>query len=117
MIDLNKFRSAFTSKYGTVPRIFRAPGRVNLIGEHTDYNEGFVLPGAIDFATYVAGAGRKDRRVRVASLNFAPELEFDLDELPLEAETWARYVQGVALILERQGFRLQGADLLIDRPL
>ena len=115
MIDLDNLRSAFAAKYGTAPRVFRAPGRINLIGEHTDYNKGFVLPAAIDFATYVAGAARNDRRIRVASLNFERELEFDLDEPALQAETtWARYVQGVAMILERQGFRLRGADLLID---
>ena len=118
MIDLDNLRSAFAAKYGTVPRIFRAPGRINLIGEHTDYNEGFVLPAAIDFATYVAGVVRNDRRIRVASLNFEHEREFDLDNPPVRAETtWARYVQGVAMILERQGFRLRGTDLLIDSEL
>ncbi len=115
MIDLDKLKNTFASKYGAVPRIFRAPGRINLIGEHTDYNEGFVLPAAIDFATWVAGAARNDRHIRVASLNFERELQFDLDEPPMQGETtWARYAQGVALILERQGFRLRGADLLID---
>ena len=54
MIDLDGLRSKFVEKYGRPPRIFRAPGRVNLIGEHTDYNDGFVLPCAINFATYVA---------------------------------------------------------------
>lgn len=115
MIDLTKLRTAFVAKYGGSPRIFRAPGRINLIGEHTDYNEGFVLPAAIDFATYVAGAMRHDRHVRVSSLNFEHELEFDLDQPSITAAaSWARYVQGVALILEREGYRLRGADLLID---
>lgn len=115
MIDLTELETAFIAKYGGSPRTFRAPGRINLIGEHTDYNEGFVLPAAIDFATYVAGAPRHDRQVRVASLNFEHELDFDLDQPPITAgATWARYVQGVALILEREGYRLCGADLLID---
>ncbi len=115
MIDLENLRDGFAGKYGREPRIFRAPGRINLIGEHTDYNEGFVLPAAIDFATYVAGAARNDRVIRVASLNFAHELEFNLDEALRDGEkTWVRYVQGVALILEREGYRLRGADLLID---
>ena len=115
MINLQNLKAAFVAKYGREPRIFRAPGRINLIGEHTDYNEGFVLPAAIDFATYVAGAVQNDRVIRVASLNFEHELEFSLDDAPREGEkTWARYVQGVALILEREGYRLRGADLLID---
>lgn len=114
-MNIEKLKAEFSEKYGASPRIFRAPGRVNLIGEHTDYNDGFVMPCALDFATYVAAAAREDRRIRVASLNFAGEYEFDLDA-PTEgvAEGWARYVQGVALILERDGFRLTGANLLID---
>ncbi|MEP6789211.1 MAG: galactokinase family protein, partial [Acidobacteriota bacterium] len=114
-MDIGKLRSAFKTKYGNDPRVFRAPGRVNLIGEHTDYNDGFVLPTALDFATYVAAGGRNDRRIRVASSNFDREVEFDLDQpLPQTEDTWAKYVQGVGLILEREGYRLGGADLLID---
>ena len=102
-------------RYSREPRVFRAPGRVNLIGEHTDYNEGFVLPAALDFATYVAAASRDDRRIRVASLNFDRGFEFDLDDALQQTDnTWAKYVQGVGLILERLGYRLSGADLLID---
>ncbi len=113
-MNLSRIKNEFTARYETDPRVFRAPGRINLIGEHTDYNEGFVLPAAIDFATYVAGATRDDRLIRVSSLNFEHELVSDLDGEPIQAETWAKYVQGVALILERKGFRLRGADLLID---
>ena len=114
-MDIEKLKTEFSRRYDAAPRIFRAPGRVNLIGEHTDYNDGFVMPCAIDFAAYVAAAPREDRKLRVASMNFAGESEFDLDK-PNEAiaEGWARYVQGVALILERDGHRLTGADLLID---
>src|ERR1700712_2613968 len=106
-MDIQGLKSQFISRYDSEPRIFRAPGRVNLIGEHTDYNGGFVLPCAIDFATYVAAAKRDERRIRVASLNFDREFEFDLDD-PKQAvdTTWARYVQGVGLILERRGYKL-----------
>jgi galactokinase len=114
-MDIDKLKSEFSQRYGGTARIFRAPGRVNLIGEHTDYNDGFVMPCAIDFATYVAAGTRADRKIRVASRNFAGEYEFDLDHpTPEVAEGWARYVQGVALILERDGHVLRGADILID---
>ena len=115
-MDIENLKSKFSQRYGDAsPRIFRAPGRVNLIGEHTDYNDGFVMPCAIDFATFVAVSPREDRNIRVASMNFAGEYEFDLDnETAGVAEGWARYVQGVALILEKSGFRLRGANLLID---
>jgi galactokinase len=114
-MNIENLKAEFSRKYDAAPRVFRAPGRVNLIGEHTDYNDGYVMPCAIDFATYVAAAAREDRKIRVASMNFAGEYEFDLDA-PTEAiaEGWARYVQGVALILERDGFNLPGANLLID---
>jgi len=114
-MDIENLKSEFTSKYGGKPRIFRAPGRVNLIGEHTDYNDGFVMPCAIDFATFVAASRRDDRKIRVASSNFDGELEFDLDNPNVKlTENWAKYVQGVALLLERAGNRLQGANLLIN---
>ena len=63
MIDRDALRRSFRERYGSEPRLFRAPGRVNLIGEHTDYNDGFVLPMAIDRETVVAGAVRPDRKV------------------------------------------------------
>lgn len=115
MVDIEKLKLIFCKKYGAQPRVFRAPGRVNLIGEHTDYNDGFVLPCALDFATYVAAAVRTDRRIHAASLNFEHEDEIDLDDRQQEVKTpWSKYVQGIGLILERSGFPLQGANLLID---
>lgn len=114
-MNIHSLKTEFVSRFGCEPRVFRAPGRVNLIGEHTDYNDGFVLPAAIGFSTYVAAASRSDRKIRAASLNFDGEVEIDLDR-PNEAilSGWARYVQGSATILEREGFRLGGADLLIN---
>lgn len=95
-------------------RMFRAPGRVNLIGEHTDYNDGFVLPAAIGFSTWVSSAPRDDRTVSVFSENFSEQIEFDLDEeSPHARGHWSDYVRGVAVTLERAGHRLRGADLRI----
>ena len=115
-------RAAFRERYGRAARLFRAPGRVNLIGEHTDYNDGFVLPMAIDRETVVAAAARPDRTVRVHSLNLDESAEFDLDA-PGEKRrgNWLDYVEGVARILDagEGGARLAGADLSIlsDVPL
>ncbi len=95
-------------------RMFRAPGRVNLIGEHTDYNDGFVLPAAIGFSTWVTSAPRDDRTVSVFSENFSEQIEIDLDEeSPHARDHWSDYVRGVAVTLERAGHRLRGADLRI----
>jgi galactokinase len=115
MIDLSALRRTFESLYGTEPRLFSAPGRVNLIGEHTDYNDGFVLPMAIDRRTVVAAAARSDRRVRVRSLNLEEDAEFDLDRPEtLRRRHWLDYVEGVARILEDGGLRLSGAELAIE---
>ena len=115
MIETNTLRAAFLGLYGTEPRLFRAPGRVNLIGEHTDYNEGFVLPMALERATLVAAAPRQDRLVRVHSLNLKESAEFDLDRPgPTRRGIWLDYVEGVAQSLMVRGAQLRGADLAID---
>jgi galactokinase len=104
---------AFRSRYGVAPILCRAPGRVNLIGEHTDYNDGFVMPAAIEFYTYVAASPRSDRKIVVASENFAESVEFDLSTLR-EGSTghWSDYVRGVAAMLDAEG-GIAGANLLI----
>lgn len=115
MIDTGMIRSAFRRLSAEEPRLFRAPGRVNLIGEHTDYNDGFVLPMTLDRGTVVAAAARPDRRVRAYSLNQNETVEFDLDA-PAEGHrgTWLDYVEGVARELEKRGVKLRGADLALD---
>ena len=96
------------------PRTFRAPGRVNLIGEHTDYNDGFVMPAAIEFAAYVEVNQRADRRLVVRSENYAETREFDLDDPePRPQGHWSDYVRGVAVTLERAGRHITGADLRV----
>lgn len=115
MIERAALSIAFTSAYGRTPRLFRAPGRVNLIGEHTDYNEGFVLPMAIDRETVVAATPRDDRCVRAFSLNLNESVEFDLDHPGAKRRgVWLDYLEGVAWALERNGVRLKGADLMIS---
>jgi galactokinase len=109
---------AFYSRYQKPARIFYAPGRVNLIGEHTDYNDGFVMPFALDRGTCVAGARREDRRMRVHSNTLNATAEFDLDNPgPLKRGIWVDYVEGMARALELSGARLSGTDLLIDSSL
>ncbi len=114
MIDLASLKHAFQELYGTEARLFRAPGRVNLIGEHTDYNDGFVLPMAIDRQAVVAAAPRAGRRVRVFALDLGEHAEFDLDHPGMrERGIWLDYVEGVAQALLRRGVPLSGADLAI----
>ena len=98
----------------TESRIFRAPGRVNLIGEHTDYNDGFVMPAPIDFYTWASISAREDRKLQIRSENFDDEVEVDLDDPNLARRGhWSDYPVGVAVMLERSGYRLHGARLEI----
>ena len=95
-------------------RVFRAPGRVNLIGEHTDYNDGFVMPAAIDFYTWVRISSLDTRKLRIKSQNYGEEVEVDLDDPNIAARGhWSDYPIGVAVMLERAGHRLRGARLEI----
>jgi|HubBroStandDraft_1064217.scaffolds.fasta_scaffold00510_8 galactokinase len=114
MVRSEELRSEFREVYGDEAAVYRAPGRVNLIGEHTDYNDGFVFPAAIDLFAWVAIAPRSDRRIHLRSENFGQTAEFDLDAGPRAASReWSSYVFGVALVLEQRGYRLRGANLLI----
>jgi galactokinase len=100
------------TRNSSAPRKFRAPGRVNLIGEHTDYNEGFVMPAAINLSAFVDVWPRDDRKLQIRSENFNDEIEFDLDQLDLRPSGhWSDYALGVAVMIERAGHRLRGARL------
>ncbi len=102
----------FRQEYGQAPAfVARAPGRVNLIGEHTDYNDGFVLPMAIDRDVTIVGRRRDDRVVRLLSANFDTRAEFLLDHITrLDKDTWSNYNRGVADVLQKEGHALSGFD-------
>jgi galactokinase len=104
---------AFSERYGATPRVFSAPGRVNLIGEHTDYNDGLVLPIAIRERTRVAAAKRSDRVVRVYSQSLKKERSFSLDDPWNRRGKWLDYVEGMARTLIARGVPVGGADLMI----
>jgi galactokinase len=119
-MELAEVRRRFLDRFGAQPRLFQAPGRVNIIGEHTDYNEGFVLPFAIDRHAVVAASRRGDRHVLVHSTNMQETFEFDLDDdAHAPRFVWSDYVEGVARTLDTGPARLAGANLLIssDVPL
>src|SRR5579872_4953265 len=94
---IRRLRVLFSELYGGRPAIYRAPGRVNLIGEHTDYNDGFVMPAALNLHTYVGVSPRPDRRLQVYSENLRQRCDLDLDAIhPGRSGHWSDYVRGVA---------------------
>jgi len=115
MISISNLTAKFRQRYGTEPRLFHAPGRVNLIGEHTDYNDGFVLPIAINRGTAVAIAARPDRVLKVWSLNLDESIELNLSALgPGRSGRWSDYIEGVAAALLDKGAPLTGADIALE---
>ena len=112
----NKVRDHFIAAFSEPPAyIVRAPGRVNLIGEHTDYNDGFVFPLAIDRATFIALRPRNDNRVLAISLDMDDRREFALDDLQPPAEVdWIDYLIGVAWVLQERGYALRGWEGVVS---
>ncbi|GAB4200545.1 MAG: galactokinase [Roseiflexaceae bacterium] len=115
MLDPNQIRAQFEQHYGIHPRlIVRAPGRVNLIGEHTDYNDGFVLPVAIDRATYIAARPRDDGRIGLYAADLGETDEFALDAIERSSDReWSNYIRGIARGLVLAEHKLEGANMLI----
>lgn len=115
---IQNVKDAFNSVLSYAPtHIVQAPGRVNLIGEHTDYNDGFVLPCAINYQTVVAAAKRDDNIVRVVSVDYGNETdEFDItQEITFqENKMWANYIRGVVKCLIGRGFEFKGADISVS---
>lgn len=105
----------FTRRFGHAPVVWaRAPGRVDLMGSHTDYNQGYVLTLSIDRDTWIAARPRNDRKVTVYSLNVEGGGTFVLDSIqPDQTSSWTNYVRGVARVLQAEGFALSGFDGLI----
>lgn len=115
---IDNVKNAFKATLSYAPtHIVQAPGRVNLIGEHTDYNDGFVLPCAINYQTVVAAAKRDDNIVRVISVDYGNALdEFDLtQEIAFQHDKmWANYIRGVVKCLLARGFQFTGADIAVS---
>ena len=106
--------SLFNQLFGGSSRLYRAPGRVNLIGEHTDYNQGFVMPAAIGIYCWVAIAARDDRKLQVYSSEFDATVTVNLDDpLLTRRGDWSDYVVGTALALRNSGYQLRGANILV----
>jgi galactokinase len=103
-------RKKFTSVFGGVPLLVRAPGRVNLIGEHTDYNQGFVMPAAIDKEIVCALAPNYGRKCRVLAMDLDQQVEFSPDQLRHSDKGWPNYVMGVMEQFARQGHPVQAFD-------
>lgn len=112
-----ELRAKYESHFGVKPqRIFQAPGRVNLIGEHTDYNDGFVLPCAIDYQTLIAVTPRTDNIIRVVAADYqnqTDEFQISEDIQKHSSQLWSNYVRGVIKHLTLKGLAFKGADLLI----
>ena len=114
-ITSQSIHDEFTVRFGRQPKLFRAPGRVNIIGGHTDYNAGFVLPTSTGLYTWIAIAPRTDRILRAYSCRFDSMEDFDLDQIKGNNDgQWCEYVKGVASVLESAGYSLPGADIVID---
>src|SRR5580700_2362825 len=105
----------FRARFGAEPHVYRAPGRVNLIGEHTDYNDGFAMPAAIEFYCWVAVGARSDRKLSIYSHEFSATAEIDFSTNSIApTKSWSDYPIGVAVELEKAGITLRGANLLIE---
>jgi len=102
-------------RFGQSPRVFAAPGRVNLIGEHTDYADGFVMPAAIDFATFAAISPREDGKIVLRSENYREQVEYQLGSLPARRiGRWSDYPVGVLSVLREEGVEIPAFSMTLQ---
>ena len=102
-------------RFGSEPLVVRSPGRINLIGEHTDYNDGFVLPGAINKAVHVAVGKNNDQRIRLFASAYGQMVDIEMDEVkPSPMHSWVNYILGVVDQLAIRGLTVPGFNLVID---
>ena len=119
MMDLKAIKDKFNSLFGNELRLYTSPGRVNLIGEHTDYNGGYVFPGAIDKGIYAAINPNGTDKIRVYSVDYQAMAEFGMREEDAPKEPWARYIFGVVREMQKRGYQPKGFDTVFagDVPL
>lgn len=111
---INKLTRIFTEQFNARPQIFRSPGRLNLIGEHTDYNNGFVLPGAIDKAIYVAIQPREDNQLNWIAVNLKDSYKGSVDNIVSSEKGWPNYLLGVIDQLQKAGQNIKGFDCVVE---
>lgn len=111
---LTKIKNVFEEKFGAKPTVFRSPGRVNLLGEHTDYNEGFVLPAAIDKYIYIAISRRNDDLIQLYAVDFDETYSADIKNVQPAPLQWPNYILGVVDQLQKTGFTLKGFNAVVD---
>lgn len=108
--QVQQAKESFEQKFGTTPKLFFSPGRINLIGEHVDYNNGFVMPAAIDKGVIFAIAPNNTTRIRVHSIDMKEDLEMELDQVAPK-EGWANYILGVVDQFQKRGAAIEGFDV------
>ena len=111
---IQNIKTSFIEKFREEPRIFRSPGRVNILGEHTDYNEGFVLPASIDKNIYIAISKRTDHVINLYATDFNEQFTGDINHIEKSTVQWANYILGVTDQLLKKGYTLSGFNAVID---
>lgn len=111
---LKKLTAVFKEKFADEPAVFRSPGRINILGEHTDYNEGFVLPAAINKNIYVAISKRTDKQINLFACDFNESYSTDIENVTQTSIQWPNYVLGVVDQLQKNGHNIGGFNLVID---
>ena len=110
---ITALQQQFVDLFHTTPKVYRSPGRINIIGEHTDYNQGFVLPAAIEQAAYVAISPREDNELHLYAVSMQEMVVLQLHELVPKAGAWSNYIAGVAEQFIRMGFTIKGFNLVL----
>jgi galactokinase len=111
---IEQLSKIFYDKFSSEAMIVRSPGRVNIIGEHTDYNNGFVLPAAIDKAIYIAISKRDDDEIHLHAVDFKEDFSCSLSTVVPSKQHWPNYVLGIVDQLQKQGYKLKGFNAVID---
>jgi galactokinase len=114
VFDISKLKEKFQSLYNSEPLLVRSPGRVNIIGEHTDYNEGFVLPAAIDKAIYIAIGKRDDEVISLYAQDYQQSHEINLSNIVPTDKHWPNYILGIVDQLQKKNYPISGFNLVID---
>jgi galactokinase len=112
--DIAPLKQKFETLYNDKPIIVRSPGRVNIIGEHTDYNDGFVLPAAINKAIYIAISKRNDEEINLFAQDYQQPHQSSLSTVAPSDKRWPNYILGVVDQFQKRGYKLSGFNLVID---